>query len=183
MNQSAILLLLFCSFPLNPTIEGFSLLHRISTHPKQQHSGRCYFLHDLKSTSQNDNENEMAHLYTLKKRNPYDVHVYYNGEVEREKAMILRTKLKEKFGHWMRFYSPKDKPIGPHPTSMFEADFGSYENRIYWGKVKDFIEKENDGNLSVLIHPHSTDGDYADHTKHAFWIGEVLALRIQGWKR
>ena len=34
-----------------------------------------------------------------------------------------------------------------------------------------------------MIHPHSTDSDYADHTKNAYWVGEALELRIQGWKR
>jgi DOPA 4,5-dioxygenase len=81
---------------------------------------------------------------------------------------------------WMRFYSPKDRPIGPHPVPMWEADFGSFGNRLNWNIVKEFITKEHD-TLSVLIHPHSTDGDYADHTKNAFWIGAVLDLRIQGW--
>jgi DOPA 4,5-dioxygenase len=94
--------------------------------------------------------------------------------------MELREKMQEKF-QWMRFYTPKGRPIGPHPVPMWEADFGSYENRNLWSDVRDFIEEEH-GNLSVLIHPHSLDGDYADHTKNSFWAGEVLDLRIQGWK-
>ena len=122
---------------------------------------------------------ELPHTYTLQERNPYDVHVYYDGPEEREKAMDLRDKMKQEFT-WMRFYSPKDRPIGPHPVPMWEADFGSFGNRLNWNIVKEFITKEHD-TLSVLIHPHSTDGDYADHTKNAFWIGTVLDLRIQGW--
>mmetsp|Transcript_284 Transcript_284/g.551 ORF Transcript_284/g.551 Transcript_284/m.551 type:complete len:186 (-) Transcript_284:1507-2064(-) len=119
--------------------------------------------------------------FTLKKRNPYDVHVYYNGSNQREKAMLLRSKMKQQFP-WMRFYEPKDRPIGPHPLPMWEADFASYDNRVLWGEVCDFIKEEHE-ELSVLVHPHSLDGDYADHTKNAFWVGDVLELRIQGWKR
>jgi len=119
--------------------------------------------------------------FTLKKRNPYDVHVYYNGPNQREKAMLLRSKMKQQFP-WMRFYEPKDRPIGPHPLPMWEADFASYDNRVLWGEVCDFIKEEHE-ELSVLVHPHSLDGDYADHTKNAFWVGDVLELRIQGWKR
>ena len=123
-----------------------------------------------------------AGSYTLKRRNPYDVHVYHDGTTERrEKAMDLREKMMQEF-QWMRFYPPKDRLVGPHPAPMWEADFGAYENRRELSNVKDFIGREG-GNLSVLIHPHSTDGDYADHTVNAWWAGEVLRLRIQGWDR
>jgi aromatic ring-cleaving dioxygenase len=123
----------------------------------------------------------------LKERNPYDVHVYYNGPDERNAAMELRQKMEDEFGDWMRFYNPKDRPIGPHPRPMWEADFGGYEHRHKLSEVRDFLlqhnNSENEKPLSILIHPHSVDGDYADHTKHAFWAGEVLELRIQGWRR
>jgi len=131
-------------------------------------------------SSENELEGEVEqHSYTLKPRNPYDVHVYYDGIEERIEAMELRSKMQDKF-KWMRFYSPKDRPIGPHPIPMWEADFGAYDNRRKWSDVRDFIEAEHD-NLSVLIHPHSMDGDYADHTKNAFWAGEAINLRIQSW--
>ena len=120
-------------------------------------------------------------MYQLKNRNPFDVHVYYDGSVQRTEAIQLREKMQEKFT-WMTFYALRDRPIGPHPVPMWEADFSSYENRYKWNDVKDFIVKEH-GNLSVLIHPHSTDGDYADHTRNAFWVGEELDLRIKSWKR
>mmetsp|Transcript_23645 Transcript_23645/g.35050 ORF Transcript_23645/g.35050 Transcript_23645/m.35050 type:complete len:195 (-) Transcript_23645:71-655(-) len=126
-----------------------------------------------------DDREDIPHTYTLKERNPYDVHVYYDGQEERENAMNLRERMKQEFP-WMRFYSEKDRPIGPHPIPMWEADFGCFENRNKWNDVREFVEKEH-GNLSVLIHPHSTDGDFADHTANAFWLGGVLDLRIQGW--
>eukprot|EP00560_Eucampia_antarctica_P004553 CAMPEP_0197834206 /NCGR_PEP_ID=MMETSP1437-20131217/21604_1 /TAXON_ID=49252 ORGANISM="Eucampia antarctica, Strain CCMP1452" /NCGR_SAMPLE_ID=MMETSP1437 /ASSEMBLY_ACC=CAM_ASM_001096 /LENGTH=144 /DNA_ID=CAMNT_0043438725 /DNA_START=419 /DNA_END=853 /DNA_ORIENTATION=- len=122
-----------------------------------------------------------AQPFTLKQRNPYDIHVYYNGVNECQEAMDLRERMQEKFP-WMRFYAPKGRPIGPHPVPMWEADFGSYENRNLWSSVRDFIKEEH-GNLSVLIHPNSMDGDYADHTKNSFWAGEALDLRIQTWNK
>mmetsp|Transcript_58704 Transcript_58704/g.65686 ORF Transcript_58704/g.65686 Transcript_58704/m.65686 type:complete len:198 (-) Transcript_58704:112-705(-) len=127
----------------------------------------------------NDEQQQNEQPFTLKERNPYDVHVYYDGEDERKEAMNFRRKLQEQF-IWMRFYTPKERPIGPHPLPMWEADFGGYENRYKWTNVRDYVEKEH-GRLSVLIHPHSNDGDYADHTKNAFWAGKILDLRIQGW--
>jgi len=119
--------------------------------------------------------------YTLKKRNPYDVHVYYADQEQREEATALRQTMTENFP-WMNFYQPKDRPIGPHPIPMWEADFGGYENRDRLGEVYSFLRVEH-GNLSVLIHPHSMDGDYADHTRHALWFGDVLDLRIGGWRK
>ena len=122
--------------------------------------------------------------YVLKQRNPYDVHVYYSNPEEREAALELRTKLHDEFGDWMRFYNPKDRPIGPHPVPMWEADFGGYEHRHKFEDVCDFFRQHNqDPKLSVLIHPHSTDSDYADHTEYAFWDGPILPLRIGGWRR
>ena len=128
-----------------------------------------------------DDDLENPLPFTMKQRNPYDVHVYYDGPDEREEAMALREKMQEKF-RWMRFYSPKDRPIGPHPVPMWEADFGGYEHRNKWIEVRNFMVNEH-GNLSVLIHPHSLDSDYDDHTTNAFWAGKKLKLRIGDWKR
>ncbi len=122
-----------------------------------------------------------CHPYTLKHRNPYDVHVYYDDEESRARAMELRDRMQVKFP-WMRFHRPFGRPIGPHPIPMWEADFASYENRDRWDEVRAWLESEA-GGLSVLIHPHSTDSDYADHTTNAHWVGEALELRIEGWER
>lgn len=115
--------------------------------------------------------------YTLKERNPYDVHVYYQP-AEAAEAEALRERMRVAFP-WMRFYEPKGRPIGPHPCPMWEADFGEYKNRDRLCDVRDFLCVQH-GGLSVLIHPHSTDGDYADHTRNAIWFGEKLELRIGG---
>ena len=119
--------------------------------------------------------------YTLKVRNPYDVHVYYETQEQFEQALKLREKMNSEFP-WMRFYNPKAVPIGPHPLPMWEADFGSYDNRDKLGDVRQFLRSHH-GDLSIMIHPHSTDGDYADHTEHIIWFGTPLHLRIEGWQR
>lgn len=119
--------------------------------------------------------------YTLKERNPYDVHVYYSTPQEKEEAMRLREQMQAQFSSWMRFYPPKDRPIGPHPVPMWEADFGSYENRHRLSEICDFLEQERGESLSILIHPHSTDTDYQDHTRNAIWFGTKQDLRLGGW--
>jgi DOPA 4,5-dioxygenase len=35
----------------------------------------------------------------------------------------------------------------------------------------------NRDGLTVLLHP-GTGNDYADHTAHAAWLGEILPLRL-----
>mmetsp|Transcript_17172 Transcript_17172/g.26017 ORF Transcript_17172/g.26017 Transcript_17172/m.26017 type:complete len:191 (-) Transcript_17172:403-975(-) len=153
----------------------------ITVSKESSYSSANVKLSKLKAVTKSQNDHGNSPAFTLKKGNPYDVHVYYSNEDQRREAMELRDKMKETF-QWMRFYSPKDRPIGPHPVPMWEADFGSYENRYRWTEVRKFIEEEH-GNLSVLIHPHSLDGDYADHTRNAFWAVNILELRIGGWKR
>ena len=114
--------------------------------------------------------------YALRERSPYDVHVYYDA-ASRTAALDMREEMKTAFP-WMRFYGPKDRPIGPHPSPMWEADFAAYENRGKWAEVARWVE-EHRGDLSVLIHPYSTDGDYRDHTENAFWAGDPLPLRLR----
>lgn len=115
--------------------------------------------------------------YALREgRNPYDVHVYYD-DASKAAALAMREEMQEAFS-WMRFHQPKDRPIGPHPSPMWEADFAASENRGKWAEVARWVE-EHRGDLSVLIHPYSTDGDYMDHTENAFWAGEPLPLRLR----
>ena len=45
-------------------------------------------------------------------------------------------------------------------------------------RVQHWLQQER-GTLSVLIHPHSTDGAWADHTRHAVWLGTPLQLRLR----
>ena len=149
--------------------------------PRQQLSTAANHLFSSKLGAEKSNNhlkstNKTKKNYELRKRNPYDVHVYYTIPDQQEEALKLREKMNVEFP-WMRFYQPRNRPIGPHPIPMFEADFGQYENSIHLDKVCEFLEKEH-GNLSVLIHPHSTDGAYADHTRNAIWFGSTLNLRL-----
>tara|TARA_B100000787_G_scaffold115993_1_gene86567 strand:- start:273 stop:476 length:204 start_codon:yes stop_codon:yes gene_type:complete len=61
---------------------------------------------------------------------------------------------------------------------MWEADFAASANARRWDEVTAWLAVER-GELTVLIHPHSTDGGYADHTQHACWFGEPLPLRMR----
>ena len=119
-----------------------------------------------------------AHAFTLKERNPFDCHVYFEGESSRDAAVQLRERMRVAFP-WMRFHRVFDRCIGPHPLPMWEADFAEYGNADRWEEVISWLERER-GNLTVLVHPHSTDGSLADHTVHATWLGTPLQLRMRG---
>ena len=108
----------------------------------------------------------------------YDIHTYWNNnhDREREEANLLRTKLQTEFAHEIEagnihLYKMWDKPIGPHPISMFEIDF---KDPALFGRLVQFYQL-NHGRLSVLIHPRTGD-DLKDHTVHALWLGHKVRL-------
>ncbi len=100
----------------------------------------------------------------------FHAHVYFDPET-REAAARVRDALAERFdvelGRW------HDKPIGPHPKSMYQVKFapGEFGNLVPW------LMLHHEG-LDVLIHP-STDDDIGDHTHRALWLGERLDLNIE----
>ena len=109
--------------------------------------------------------------------NPFDIHVYFSSET-REKAMAFRTALSQKFP-WLRVHEPWDKPIGPHPERMWEADFGTPERAAQYVEVAQWLEENHNG-LSILFHPNTGDGHTKSHTEpYAVWYGEKLPLKFE----
>ena len=101
----------------------------------------------------------------------YHAHIYYDPVLSRERAARLRERVAAAFpeatlGRW------HDDPVGPHPQSMYQIAFptGLLATFLPW------LMLNRDG-LNVLLHPGTGD-DYADHSSHAVWFGEVLALRL-----
>jgi len=113
-------------------------------------------------------------------RNPYDVHFYFT-QADTDSALSIRTSMKERFPE-LRFFEPHHQPIGPHPVPMWEADFFNLKDQPE--KVKPYLSeviewlKLNRGSHNVLIHPHTSEGAKADHTKNAIWIGEPVPLLL-----
>ena len=101
----------------------------------------------------------------------YHAHIYYDPVLSRERAARLRERVAAAFpeatlGRW------HDDPVGPHPQSMYQIAFptGLLATFLPW------LMLNRDG-LNILLHPGTGD-DYADHSSHAVWFGEVLALRL-----
>ena len=101
----------------------------------------------------------------------YHAHVYYD-EASRPAAVHVREALAARFdvrlGRW------RDEPVGPHPRAMYQVVFTpeQFDRIVPWLML-------NRAGLVVLIHPITGD-DLADHSDHALWLGEKLALDLGG---
>ncbi len=99
----------------------------------------------------------------------YHAHVYYDAATravaERVRAGI-GANFSVRLGRW------HDKPVGPHPVSMYQVAF-SVED---FARLVPWLMLHREG-LSVLVHPE-TGNEYDDHARFASWLGEPIALRL-----
>jgi aromatic ring-cleaving dioxygenase len=101
----------------------------------------------------------------------YHAHVYYDPDSTRDRAARLRERVAAAFpeatlGRW------HDELVGPHLRSMYQIAFP----RELFASLLPWLMLNRDG-LTILLHP-GTSNDYADHTQHAAWLGDVLPLRL-----
>ncbi|HEU4826188.1 MAG TPA: DOPA 4,5-dioxygenase family protein [Dongiaceae bacterium] len=99
----------------------------------------------------------------------YHAHIYYDPGEGRERAAHLRTLIGERFV--VRLGSWHDKPVGPHPKSMYQVAFAAelFPRIVPWLML-------NRMGLSILVHPN-TRRPRDDHLIHALWLGEALPLK------
>jgi aromatic ring-cleaving dioxygenase len=105
----------------------------------------------------------------------WHAHIYYDPATTRGRAERLRAKIEAAFpaaivGSW------HDKLVGPHTRAMFQVAF---DHALFDGLVP-FLALHRDG-LAILVHADSTGDHKADHTDHAIWMGEVLAVKTAQW--
>ncbi|KAF8239374.1 hypothetical protein L208DRAFT_1353806 [Tricholoma matsutake] len=104
--------------------------------------------------------------------NAFDFHVYYvpSNESELKFAQKLYENVRREFPE-LRFGRFWDKPVGPHPTAMFEIDtFTPHQTGALFGWLA-----VNRGPCSVFIHPNTGDA-YRDHTELLSWMGKPWVL-------
>ena len=98
----------------------------------------------------------------------YHAHVYYDPARTRDQAETLRARVSERFsvrlGRWF------DTAIGPHGQAMFQIAFQKalFPTIVPWLML-------NHGDLSILIHPNSTD-QRLDHLQHGLWLGPPVRI-------
>src|SRR5262249_24076286 len=106
----------------------------------------------------------------------YHAHIYYDPASTREQAARLRQRVAEDFpeailGRW------HDEPVGPHPQSMYQIAFP----RALFPTLLPWLMLNRDG-LTILVHPETGD-DLADHSNHAMWLGDILRLRLDVFRK
>ncbi|KAF9266970.1 hypothetical protein L218DRAFT_978458 [Marasmius fiardii PR-910] len=107
-----------------------------------------------------------------KKNNGFDFHVYFmhTHEKELQYARELHERIRREFPE-LRIYRLWDKPVGPHPTGMFEVNtFNPHQT----GALFSWLTIHR-GPCSVFIHPN-TGNALQDHTELMAWIGKPWPL-------
>ena len=104
----------------------------------------------------------------------YHAHIYYTPD-SKPRAAALRERIATAFpaavvGSW------HDQPVGPHSQAMYQVAFATED----FATVMPWLMLNRDG-LTILVHPGTGNG-YADHTKHAAWLGAVLPVRLEVFK-
>ncbi|MBD2021024.1 4,5-dioxygenase [Leptolyngbya sp. FACHB-36] len=100
----------------------------------------------------------------------FHAHVYYDPTT-REAAVRVREELGDRFqvqlGRW------HDKLVGPHTQPMYQVAFArdQFDQVVPWLMLH--CEE-----LAILVHPNTGDA-VADHTDHALWLGEKLAVNLE----
>jgi aromatic ring-cleaving dioxygenase len=101
-------------------------------------------------------------------------HVYFEL-AQRERAVILNDKIQDNFSIWDYRWLNSANPL--HPLPMFRFQF----NRHELAQFVEWITLNRDG-LSVLLHAITGD-DIFDHSYNAMWLGQPLALDIDGLRK
>lgn len=100
----------------------------------------------------------------------YHAHIYYEsdtrGEAEELRVQMERLFPNMLYGRW------HDRPVGPHPSAMFQVAF----DVVYFSTLVPWLML-NHGALTIFLHPETGD-EYADHANHALWIGRQQTLKL-----
>lgn len=101
----------------------------------------------------------------------FHAHVYYiKGTEEETIARDLYSRISKLGDTFVMVGSFHQTTVGPHTRPMFTLGIS---HRQFTSVVSYLML--NHQTLSVLIHPETGD-DLKDHTIHALWLGEKLAL-------
>ncbi len=103
----------------------------------------------------------------------YHAHVYYDQE-SLDFAVALCRKVTTLFP--VKMGRVHQKNVGPHPmwSCQLSFDAAAFDKLIPW------IDEQR-GVLSVLVHGLSGN-DLADHTEHAYWLGQACELDLSMFK-
>lgn len=104
----------------------------------------------------------------------WHAHVYFDSDTA-PTAERLRNAVMETFdirmGRW------HERLVGPHPRWSYQIAFTPEQ----FGDLIPWLALNRDG-LTVFIHPETGD-DLIDHTRHTIWMGEMLDLNLEMFRK
>ena len=99
----------------------------------------------------------------------YHAHVYFDQKTS-DFAASFRERISDELGLPVgRFH---EKNVGPHTRWSYQVlfDHRDFDRAITW------LDSHRNG-LTLLVHGVTGD-DYADHTDHAYWLGEPAEINL-----
>lgn len=104
----------------------------------------------------------------------YHAHVYF-GPATVAQARTLCEQAGELFG--VAVGRMHEREIGPHPHWSCQLAF----DRVQFERLIPWLAQHRNG-LDVFV--HGVTGDHlADHTTHAYWLGEASELKLEMFRR
>lgn len=103
----------------------------------------------------------------------YHAHVYFDASTLAFATALCQHIERELLLEVGRIHQ---KPVGPHTLWSCQVKFthADFDRFIPW------LDR-NRGELSVLVHADTGD-NLADHTVHAYWLGEAVALDLSRFR-
>lgn len=109
--------------------------------------------------------------------NSYHFHVYYDSDhkdiaADVRQSFLQAVERNHDLEESLRVGRMHDEPVGPHTKPMFQIAVDQFAFQM----SLNFLMLHRQG-LTVLIHPETGD-DIKDHTIHAAWLGNKVALDL-----
>jgi DOPA 4,5-dioxygenase len=104
----------------------------------------------------------------------YHAHVYFGSDtVAQARALVARA------GELFKVQVGRvhEKPVGPHPAWSCQLAFDAAE----FDQIIPWLDQHR-GALDVFVHGVTGD-DLADHTTHAYWLGNAWPLKLEMFRR
>ncbi len=102
----------------------------------------------------------------------FHAHVYFSQETEPQARALCET-ARDRFG--VEMGRVHQKPVGPHPCWSCQLRIPAEK----FGEVTAWLSINRNG-LTVFLHPNTGDA-FADHARHAIWMGQMLPLDLSGF--
>jgi len=99
----------------------------------------------------------------------YHAHVYFDAATV-DKARAICEAARDRFG--VQMGRMHERNVGPHPRWSCQLTISPQK----FAEVVPWLALNRDG-LTVFLHPETGDV-IADHSEHAMWMGEMLALNM-----